>query len=314
MKAIIYDKNKAPDVLTLREVAKPVLGDDQVLVKVIAVSLNAADYRSMSLGIIPKHKIFGADIAGRVESVGKSITHFKVGDEVFGDILSSGSGGLAAYVAVPEKLLAIKPAGISFIDTASLPIAGITALQGLRDQGKLQPGQNVLIHGAAGGVGTFAVQLAKLFGAHVTAVCSTRNVEMVTSLGADRVIDYTIEDFAKSGERYHVILAVNGNRPMANYLRSLHPGGYLVGAGGAYSQIIAMIVAGPILSLGNKKAGILKATANANDLEFLAKLVVEGKLKPVIEKIYPLEEAPQAMDYLRQGHARGKVVISVCEP
>jgi len=314
MKAIIYDKNNTPDVLTLSEFAKPVPGDDQVLVKVITVSLNAADYRSMTLGIIPKNKIFGADIAGRVESVGKSITQFKVGDAVFGDILSSGSGGLAEYVAVPERLLAIKPNAISFTDTASLPIAGITALQGLRDQGKLQTGQNVLIHGAAGGVGTFAVQLANFFGAHVTAVCSARNVELVKSLGADRVIDYSREDFARTGQRYHVILAVNGKRSMPTYIRALLPGGYLVGAGGAFSQIIAMMLIGPILSMGNKKAGILKATANANDLEFLAKLVEEGKLKPVIEKIYPLAQAPEAMHYLMQGHARGKIVISVCEP
>lgn len=311
MKAIVYDKHNAPDVLTLREVAKPVPGDDQVLVKVVAVSLNAADYRSMSLGIIPKHKIFGGDIAGRVESIGKNITRFQIGDEVFGDIISSGWGGLAEYVAVTESVLARKPADISFIDTASLPIAGITALQGLRDQGNLQPGQNVLIYGAAGGVGTFAVQLAKVFSAHVTAVCSTRNVELVKSMGADRVIDYTKEDFARIGQRYHVILAVNGKRTMATYMRALHAGGYLVGAGGAFSQIIAMMLAGPILSLGNKKAGILTAKTNKEDLEFLARLVEEGKLKPVIEKIYPLEEAPQAMDYLMQGHARGKVVISI---
>lgn len=313
MKAVIYDKNNTSDVFTLREIEKPVPNDDQVLVKIMAVSINAADYRSLSIGNIPKSRIFGADIAGKVEAVGGNIKLFKVGDEVFGDILGAGFGGLAEYVAVPERYLATKPAGISFADTASLPIAALTALQGLRDLGKLQAGQNVLIYGAAGGVGTFAVQLAKYFGSQVTAVCSTRNVELVKSLGVDRVIDYTKEDYTKTGERFNVILAVNGKRSMATYLQTLLPGGFLVVAGGAFSQIFDSMFFGPLLSMGSKKVSMLSAKPNRKDLELLAKLVEDGKLKPVIEKVYPLDQAPEAFHYLMQGHARGKVVINVAE-
>lgn len=313
MKAVIYDKNNKPDMFTVLEIEKPTQNDDQVLVKIMAASINAADYRSLSIGNVPKSRIFGADIAGVVEAVGKNIKLFKAGDEVFADILGAGFGGLAEYVAVPERFLASKPAGISFTDTASLPIAALTALQGLRDLGKIQAGHRVLIHGAAGGVGTFAVQLAKNFGAKVTAVCSTRNVDMVKFLGADCVIDYTKEDYAKTGERFNMIFAVNGKRPLATYLRTLLPGGRLIVAGGAFSQIFSTMFFGPLLSMGDKKVQLLSAKPNRNDLEFLAKLVEEGKLKPVIEKIYSIDEAPKAMHYLMKGHARGKVVINVAQ-
>lgn len=311
MKAAVYKKTNSPFVLLLSEVKKPVPTDSQVLVKIIAASLNAADYRSMGLNNIPENKIFGADIAGIVEAVGKDANKYAIGDEVFGDIMGCGWGGLAEYVAVPESVLASKPVGISFVDTASLPVAAITALQGLREAGGLQAGQRVLIYGAAGGVGSFAVQLAKYFGAEVTAVCSFGNMELVRSLGADRLIDYSGEDFTKTGECYHLIFAVNGKRPLAAYLRALVPGGRLIVAGGAYTQILDTLLWGPVLSLGGKKIKILVAKPCIHDLEFLAGLVEKGKLKPVIDKTYPLTEAPQAMHYLMQGHARGKVVITV---
>ena len=210
MKAIVYNKNY-PDKLVYCDVDKPVPNDNQVLLKVLAVSLNAADYRSMKMGLIPKRKIFGADIAGRIESIGKNINQFKPGDEVMGDLASYGFGGLAEYVTAPEKALIIKPAKISFEEGATLPMAALTALQALRDKGNIQKGQKVLIIGSAGGVGTFAVQLAKYFEAEVTGVCSSKNIPQTSSLGADYAIDYAKENFANSDMRYNLILAINGN-------------------------------------------------------------------------------------------------------
>ncbi len=221
MKACVYEKRNTPDVLVYRDVEQPVPGDQEVLVKIHAVAINAADYRSMRMGIIPKKKIFGADIAGRVEAVGKNVTSLKIGDDVFGDISGCGFGGFAEYAAVPENLLASKPASVSFETAAALPMASLTALQALRNQGEIKPGQKVLIYGAGGGVGLFAVQLAKYFGAEVSAVCSAVNGELVRSLGADYVIDYSKEDFAKSSKRYELVLGVNGSRPLSVYKRVL---------------------------------------------------------------------------------------------
>jgi NADPH:quinone reductase-like Zn-dependent oxidoreductase len=311
MKAIVYEKSSSPDVLVFREVEKPIPNDHEVLVKIHAVSVNAADYRSMRMGIIPKRKIFGADIAGTIETVGKDIAKFKVGDEVFGDISGSGFGGFAEYVAVPENLLALKPAGVSFEDAAAVPMASLTALQALRDKGNIQPGQKVLIYGAGGGVGTFAVQLAKTFGADVTAVCSSKNAALVQSLGADRVIDYTQEDVFKSGRRFDLIIAVNGNRPLSVYKRALTPTGIFVMVGGALSQVVKTLLFGTLMSFGNQKMRFLAAKPSTKDLEFIIKLVEEGKIKPVIDRRYPLHETAEAVRYLSEGHARGKVVISI---
>lgn len=311
MKAVLYQKTGSEHQLTLSEVQQPVPTDDQMLVKIHAASINAADYRSMRMGLIPKSRIFGSDIAGTVEAVGQDVRDFKVGDEVFGDIIHAGWGGLAEYVAVPEGDLAAKPADVSFSDAASLPVAGLTALQGLRKWTNIQPGQKVLIYGAGGGVGTFAVQLAKIFGAQVTAVCGSRNVDLIQSIGADRVLDYTKEDFAKESIQYDLIFAVNGNRPLSTYLKALIPAGSLIVAGGALTQIFASMVFGPLLSIGRKKVRLLSAKPNRADLEFLAGLVAQGKVKPVIDKTVPLEEAPQALNYISQGHARGKVIINV---
>lgn len=311
MKAIVYTKQKSPDVLQLKDVEKPSPNDNEVLVKIIAVSANAADYRSMKMGMIPKKKIFGADIAGRVEAVGKNIRQFKPGDEVIGDLSGCGFGGFAQYAVVPEKVMIFKPAKISFEEAAALPMAALTALQALRNKGNIQNGSKVLIVGSGGGVGTFAVQIAKYFDAEVTAVCGTKNVEQTVSLGADRVIDYTKEDFTKSSRRYDIIIAVNGNNPLSSYKRILNPGGIYVMVGGALSQIFKSLLFGWLMSFGSKKMCSLAAKSNQKDLEFVVKLAAEGSIKPVIDRRYSLDETANAMNYLSEGHARGKVVIHV---
>jgi NADPH:quinone reductase-like Zn-dependent oxidoreductase len=312
MKAIVYKKDGAQHILALQEVEKPLPQDDEVLVRIQASSVNAADYRSMRLGAIPKQKIFGVDIAGVIEAVGKNVEKLKPGDEVFGDISGCGLGGFAEYVSVPESVLALKPAGVSFEDAAALPMAAVTALQALR-KGGIQAGQKILIHGAGGGVGTFAVQLAKTFGVEVTAVCSSKNVELMRSLGADHALDYTKDDIFKSGRHFDLILAVNGNRPLSVYKRALAPKGVLVIAGGPLSLVIKTMLFGAIMSIGDRKVRFLAAKPNAKDLEFIIKLVKEGKVKPAIDRRYPLDQTAEAVQYLSQGHARGKVIITVLQ-
>lgn len=323
MKAIVYTEYGLPDVLQFIEVAKPTPKDNEVLVKIHAASLNMADYyslkgepflvRLMSGGIRkPKNTILGADIAGRVEAVGKNVTQFRQGDEVFGDLSSSGWGGFAEYATVPEKALALKPANVTFENAAAAPMAAVTALQGLRDKGKIQPGHKVLINGASGGVGTFAVQIAKALGAEVTAVCSTRNQEMARSLGADHVIDYTREDFTQNGQRYDLIIAANGYHPILDYRRALRAGGNYVVTGGTMAQIFQGLLLGPFLSIiGNKKMGNVMANSNQKDLAFIGEFLESGKVKPVIDRCYPLSETAEALRYIGEGHARGKVVISM---
>jgi NADPH:quinone reductase-like Zn-dependent oxidoreductase len=311
MKAVVYHKKGLPDKLIFCDAEKPSPNDNEVLIKIYAASANAADYRSMRMGIIPKRRIFGADIAGRVESVGKYIRKFKPGDEVIGDLSDFGFGGFAEYVVAPEKALVPKPVNILFEEAAALPLAAITALQALRGKGNIQQGQKVLIAGSGGGVGTYAVQLAKYFGAEVTAVCSTKNVGQTISLGADHAIDYTKDDFTKSNRYYDLILAINGNRPLNAYKRILNPNGIYVMVGGALSQILKSILFGWLMSFGSKKMRYLVAKSNQKDLEFVVKLVEDGKIKPVIDRRYTLENTALAMRYLGEGHARGKVVINV---
>ena len=253
MKAVVYNRKGLPDKLMYCDVEKPVPNDNEVLIKVLAVSANAADYRSIKMGIIPKRKIFGADIAGIVKSVGKSIRQFKPGDEVIGELSDCGFGGFAEYALAPEKALVTKPAKILFEEAAALPLAAITAFQALRDKGNIQKGQKVLIVGSSGGVGTFAVQLAKYFGAVVTGVCSSKNVEQTSSLGADYIVDYTKEDFTKSNKRYDLILAINGNRPLSAYRRILNQNGIYVMVGGALLQIFKSLLFGWMMSFGSKK-------------------------------------------------------------
>jgi NADPH:quinone reductase-like Zn-dependent oxidoreductase len=309
MKAVIYNKKWAPEKLSLCEIAKPVPGDNEVLIRVHAVSLNAADYRSMRLGLIPKRKIFGADVAGTVESVGKNVTLFKPGDAVLGDLADYGFGGLAWYVTAPERALIIKPEPVSFEAAATLPLAGITALQALRNKGNIQKGDKVLIVGSAGSVGPFAVQLAKYFGAGVTGVCSTGNMNQTLSIGADHVIDYTKENPLGGNERYSLILGINGNYPLPAYRRALSPDGRYVMVGGSFSQIIRSLLYGWLLSFGSRKMRSLSAKPNRQDLEFLANLLENGTIRPVIDRRYTLDKTAEAMNYLSNGHATGKVVI-----
>ena len=311
MKAIVYNKKSLPNKLVLTQVEKPTPTDNEVLVKIHAVSLNAADYRSMNMGLIPKKKIFGADIAGVVESVGKNIQKFKPGNELIGDLADYGFGGLAEFALAPERLLAFKPANVSFEQASALPLSAVTALQALRDKACIRSGQEVLIIGSGGGVGTFAVQLAKYFGTNVTAVCSTKNLGLAVSLGADHIIDYTKESFSKSGKTFDIIIAVNGNYSILECRRSLKPNGIYVMVGGAFPQIFKSLLFGWVLSFGSKKIRSLAAKSNADDLGFIATLARENMIKPYIDSVFPLEKAGEAMSYLRKGHAQGKVVIKV---
>ncbi|HOW44225.1 MAG TPA: NAD(P)-dependent alcohol dehydrogenase [Candidatus Aminicenantes bacterium] len=321
MKAIVYARYGPPDVLRMTEVEKPVPRGNEVLVKVEAASVNAFDWHMLrgkpfvarlAGGLFrPRHAILGEDVAGKVEAVGRGVTRFKPGDEVFGDIAAGGSGGFAEYVCARQDLLAPKPANLAFAEAAAVPMAAVTALQALRDKGKIQKGKRVLINGAAGGVGTFAVQLARYFGAEVTAVCSARNLEQARSLGAGRAIDYAQEDFAGQGERYDLILGANGDRPLADYLRALAPGGRYIMTGGSNRQIFQALLLGPWLSRGGRKLGAMTARANREDLLFLTGLIEAGRLKPVIDRRYPLAGVADAIRYLEEGHARGKVVITV---
>jgi NADPH:quinone reductase-like Zn-dependent oxidoreductase len=323
MKAIIYSEYGSPDVLRPADAPKPAPKDDELLVKVRATGLNAADRFALSgkpfiarlmIGGArrPQHTILGADVAGVVEAVGGQVTRFRPGDAVFGDLSGHGSGGLAEYVAAPERVWATKPDGISFEQAAAAPMAAVTALQGLRDKGQLRAGQEVLIYGASGGVGTFAVQIARASGAEVTAVCSARNVDMARALGAVHVIDYTREDFARNGQHYDLILAVNGYRPITDYRRALAPGGVFVMAGGAMGQIFQALLLGPALSaVGGKKMAALTARPNPEDLAVVGELLQAGKIQPVIDRCYPLSEAAEAFRYLEKEHARGKVVITI---
>jgi NADPH:quinone reductase-like Zn-dependent oxidoreductase len=325
MKAIVYCDYGVPS-LKFQEIEKPTPADDQLLVKVRAASVNPLDWhfvegtpyvmRAMGVGLRkPKDTRLGVDFAGTVEAVGKNVTKFKPGDEVFG----GRTGSFADYVCVREsRAVALKPADITFEHAASVPIAGITALQAVRDKGKIQPGQKVLINGASGGVGTFAVQIAKSYGGDVTGVCSTRNLDLVRSLGADHVIDYTKEDFTKTDQLYDVIIDNVGNRSLSECRRALKSKGILVliGGGGANEQGLIGPMAKPIKAMllspfVSQKVGMLLAELNHDDLASLAELMQSGKMKPVIDRTYKLSEVPEAIKYLEQGHARGKVVIAV---
>jgi NADPH:quinone reductase-like Zn-dependent oxidoreductase len=319
MKAMVYEKYGSPDVLELKEVKKPIPKDDEVLIKIHAASVNAYDWhfltadifliRLMGGGLLkPKNTRLGADIAGRVETIGRNVKQFQPDDEVFGMV----RGGFAEYACAPENALALKPVNLSFEEAAAVPMAAVTALQGLRDTGQIQPGQKVLINGASGGVGTFAVQIAKSFGAEVTAVCSTRNLEMARSIGADHIIDYTKENFTENGQQYDLILAANGYHPLSAYKRALTPKGIYVMAGGSMAQMFQAMLLGSWMSeTGGKKMGGVSAKRNQKDLAFLKELVEAGKVVPVIDRRYPLSEAAEALRYLGEGHARGKVVITV---
>lgn len=322
MKAIICTKYGSPDVLKFEEVQKPVPGDDEVLIKVHAAAANAGDWHLMRADPFmirlmyglqkPKHEILGTDVAGCVEAIGKNVTEFQPGDEVFGNMSSSGFGAFAEYVCAPENSIALKPSNITFENAAAVPSAAGTALQALRDKGQIQSGQKVLINGASGGVGTFAVQIAKAFGAEVTAVCSTGNMEMVRSIGADHVIDYTKEDFTQNGQQYDLILAANGYHPISDYKRALSPTGIYVMTGGSTAQMFQAMTMGSWISMTSSKTmSNMMAKPNQKDLIFMQELLETGKVVPVIDRRYPLSEVPDAIRYLEEGHAKGKVVITM---
>ena len=330
MKAIVCTKYGPPEVLQLKEVEKPSPNDDEVLINIYAASLNAADFEYLrgawSARIVgplkPRYKILGSDIAGRIETVGRNIEQFQPGDEVFGDSSLCGFGAFAEYVCVPENALALKPASMTYEEVATYPQAAIVALQGLREKRPIQPEQKVLINGAGGGMGTFAVQIAKSFGAEVTGVDSTRKLDMLRSLGANHVIDYTQENYTKNGQHYDLILDVQAHHSILDYKRALSPEGIYVMVGGSRSAIFQAVILGPLISrIGSKRLGINTGSKRMGidkwkpkikeDLDFLKDLFEAGKVVPIIDKRYPLSEVPEAFRYLEEGRALGKVVITM---
>lgn len=315
MKAIVQTGYGTPDVLELREIGRPAVGEDDVLVRIRAASVNAGDFFRMSgmprlLRLArPKDRILGWDLAGSVEAVGKNVTRFGVGDEVFGECGANG-GTFAEYACAPVGRLAPKPANLTFEEAAAVPVAGVTALRGLRDAGRLQPGQSVLVNGAAGGVGSFAVQIAKALGADVTAVCSTSNGEFVCSLGADRAVDYTEEDFTRGGARYDLILDNIGTHPFSHYRRVLAPKGIVVPNTG-HAGLGYVFKAYALSVFSSRQSRMFLGTANTADLLVLKEWIEDGLVKPVIDRTYPLNETPAAVAYVGERHAQGKVVIAL---
>jgi NADPH:quinone reductase-like Zn-dependent oxidoreductase len=320
MKATVYTKYGPPELLELKEVAKPTPRDDEVLIKVQAASVNRSDWEGLRgkplyarIGglLKPRHQILGSDIAGRVEMAGRNIRRFQPGDEVFGDILPR-MGGFAEYVCARESALALKPASMTFEEVAAIPQAAVIALQGIRDKGQVQPGQKVLISGAGGGAGTFAVQFAKFYGAEVTGVDNPSKLDFMRSLGADHVIDYTREDFTKNGKQYDLILDIVAHRSVFAYKRALISCGSYFLTGGSVATILQILLLGPWISMiESKKMRVLAVRPNLKDMVYITELYEAGKVVPVIDRRYPLSEVPEALRYLGEGRVKGKVVISV---
>jgi NADPH:quinone reductase-like Zn-dependent oxidoreductase len=316
MKAFVYERYGPPETLRMAEVDKPVPKADQVLVEVLAASVNAADWHVLrgkplfsraTLGLLrPKHQILGGDVAGRVEAVGDGVIRFKPGDEVYANLLDHGYGGFAEYVAVPVSVMSLKPAQLSFEEAAAVPMAATTALQGLRHHGELRPGQRVLINGATGGVGSFAVQIAKASGAEVTGVTSTPNLDLVRSLGADHVLDYTATDFTRGGGRYDLILDTVGNRSVPDLKRALAPGGRAAVTG--FTSVARLL---GVSLRGGKQIAQVQAHVTTRDLELLSELIEAGRLRPQIDRRYRFADIPAAIAYLEQGRARAKVVVEM---
>jgi NADPH:quinone reductase-like Zn-dependent oxidoreductase len=316
MKAFIYEKYGPPETLRMVEVETPAPDADEVLVKVAAVSVNPADWHSMrgkplfsraALGVWrPKHKILGVDIAGQVEMVGSGVSEFKPGDEVYANLLDHGYGGFAEYVSVPADIASLKPANLSFEEASAVPMAAVTGVQGLRHHGAIQPLQKVLVNGASGGVGTFAVQIAKSYGPEVTGVTSTRNLDLVRSLGADHVVDYTTTDFSRNGRRYDLILDTIGNRSVPDLRRALAEGGRAAVTG--FTSVAKLM---GVSLRGGKDVAMVSAHVATGDLEFLSDLIQAGKVRPQIDRRFPFVDIPAAIAYLEQGRARGKVVAGM---
>jgi len=320
MKAIVHHKYGSPDVLKLEEVQKPTPADNQLLIKVYAVSINRSDWEGLTgkplyarIGGLtkPNNKIPGSDIAGIVEAVGKDVRQFRTGDEVFGLILNY-AGGFAEYACMSERALALKPAGMTFEEAAAIPQAAFIALQGIREKGRVQPGQKVLINGAGGGTGTFAIQLAKLAGAEVTGVDNAEKLDFMRSLGADHVIDYTKEDFTKNGQQYDLILDVIASRSIFAYKRALKPNGNYFMAGGSVATMFQSLLLGPLIRrITSRNIKLLVVQTDSKDLVYMTELIESGKVKLVIDKRYSLSETAEALRHLGEGHAKGKVVITV---
>ena len=324
MKAIVNTDYGTPEVLKFEQVERPVPKENEALIKVEAASVNIADWYFLTGKPFivrldpgglrkPKTNILGGDVAGQVAAVGEKVTQFQPGDEVYGDISGTGMGAFAEYVCASESIITHKPGNLSFAEAAAVPSAAVTALQGIRDFGAIQPGHTVLINGASGGVGTYAVQIAKSNGAEVTAVCSTGKVDLVRSLGADHVIDYTQQDFTQNGQRYDRIVAVNGYHPLSAYKQALSPKGIYVMVGGTMAQIFQAMLFGSLLSerAGRKLKGMGSTKINQGDLVVVRELIETGKITPVIDRTYPLKETADALRYLGAGHAKGKIVITV---
>jgi NADPH:quinone reductase-like Zn-dependent oxidoreductase len=320
MKAVIYEKYGSPDVLHLKEVAKPAPTDNELLVKILAVSINGSDregligkplYARFGGLLKPGNQILGSDIAGRVEAVGTNVKQFKPGDEVFGEIPGY-HGGFAEYISIPERTLARKPASLTFEQAAAIPQAGVIALQGIREKGNVQPGHKILINGAGGGAGTFAVQLAKLYGAEVTGVDNTGKLDFLRSLGADHVIDYTREDFTKNGKQYDLILDVIAHRSVFAYRQALKPDGIYFFVGGSIATLIQVLLLGPWIKRNSgRNIRLLAVPQNSKDLIAITELCETGKVVPIIDRKYSFNEIPEALRYVAEGRARGKVVITV---
>lgn len=318
MKAIVYQKYGSPDVLQFKEVAKPVPTDDEVLIKVHAVSINGSDREGLigkpvyaRIGGLPKNNILGSDIAGRVEAVGKNNTQFKLGDEIFGEIPGY-HGGFAEYVCTHGKTMALKPASLTVEEAAAIPQGGVIALNGIREKGQVQHGQKVLINGAGGSAGTFAVQLAKLHGAEVTGVDNTSKLDFIRSLGADHVIDYTKENFTKNKNQYDLILDVIAHRYVFAYARALKPNGTAFFVGGSIPTLFQILLIGPLIKkMTGKSPRILMVPQNKKDLLVITELCTTGKVRPVIDRKYSFNQIPEAMRYVSDGHAKGKVIITI---
>ncbi len=320
MKAIVYEKYGSPDVLQLKDVETPTPKDAEVLIRVHAVSINDWDWgllrgtpfvnRLLYGAFRPKRPILGSDIAGRIEAVGRNVWRFCPGDEVFGD-LSGRWGGFAEYVCAPETAVALKPPSMTFAEAAAIPQAAMLAVQGLRDKGRIRPGQKLLINGAGGGVGTFAVQIAKLYGVEVTGVDSPAKLDLLRSMGCDRVIDYTREDFTRNGTRYDLILDVKTSRSISDYARALSPNGRYVTIGGSMARLFQFLFLWPLISMTSKKAIRIVALKPNKDLAYMTELFEAGKVKPVIERFRDLSEVPEAMRYFGTGNHKGKVVITL---
>jgi NADPH:quinone reductase-like Zn-dependent oxidoreductase len=316
MKAFIYQRYGPPETLRMAEVDTPAPNAGEVLVKVLAASVNAADWHVLrgkplfsraTLGLLrPKHQILGVDIAGQVEAVGRGVTQFQAGDQVYANLLGHGYGGFAEYASVPVDVVSLQPTNLSYEEAAAVPMAAVTALQGLRHHGELRPAQRVLVNGATGGVGSFAVQLAKAFGAEVTAVTSSPNLELVRSLGADHVVDYTRTDFAAGGRRYDLILDTVGNRSAPELKRALAPGGKAAVTG--FTSVRRLL---GVSLRGGKAIAQVQAHVTTRDLELLSELIEAGKLRPLIDRRYRFADLPAAIAYLERGHARAKVVVAM---